>query len=655
MPSKISYFNKGIFKNNLKRFWLITFSYTFLLFLFTAGYLNSEITRYENADRLETMLNIGRNIFSQSSEPMLLLLGFYPLVAALAVFSYLHFTKSTAMIHSLPVRREALFVTNYLSGLLIVSIPLLFNSAILIITEAVMSFPDMSHAWIWLGINMALTFLLYSFAVFAGMFTGHMAAHAIFFYIYNFLAIFSEVMIGYVLNHLLFGYSGNTGSASLHLGAWSPLYYLNRLYSCFAAGSGNAVVLAGYIIAGIVFLVSGYFLYRRRPMESATDVISFKTVKPVFKYIVAFCSSLILGGIMAGILNIRHSLAGYIVTYLIGGFIGYFASEMLLRKTFRVFRAYKGFIVFGVVLSLLLAGTSLDFFGYERYVPQDQDVELVYVSTYDDSIARLALRPEDYDPDQYGYLFNSTKRYYDGSGAGSPQVLTPAQIDELRKNAGVAESREAITSTRRIHDYIVKNEAVFKENEKDFYSRYEAGERSADFQNRSLYIAYRLNNGTIVERNYSLMLLDSTELDQLLRDYLSLPEIRQMYKPVLNKTAGDIRSVMVYFTTEDGQYNSVEITDTEDFLNAYQKDVQALDPLEYMFPAAETSKFRIEVSIEYKEQGSVEDSPLSSGKFSNNLYSNGLYPRFENTLEFLVQNGIIDPDNLQAEETDTKD
>ena len=99
--------------------------------------------------------------------------------------------------------------------------------------------------------------------------------------------------------------------------------------------------------------MTGLLLYKRRHMEVATDVVSFNIVKPIFKYSATFCSSALLGTIIVEILNLNQNLTGYIAAYLTGGFIGYFVCEMLLRKTFRVFKAYKGFVVYGLILIIL--------------------------------------------------------------------------------------------------------------------------------------------------------------------------------------------------------------------------------------------------------------------------------------------------------------
>ena len=203
-----------------------------------------------------------------------------------------------------------------------------FNSLILIVFETVTGIPNSPYSWIWFGINLVLTFLLYSFAVFAGMFTGHLAAQAIFYYIFNFLALFLETVIRSILNNFLFGYSSYYSSRTFD--AWSPLYYLSDFYRGFRSDQGNIAATIGYLVAAIIFLVSAYYLYKKRHMEVATDVISYSFVKPVFKYGVAFCSAALIGSIIVSILNVHQNLVAYIITYLIGGFIDLFLAEMLI-------------------------------------------------------------------------------------------------------------------------------------------------------------------------------------------------------------------------------------------------------------------------------------------------------------------------------------
>ena len=91
----------------------------------------------------------------------------FGLLAAMAVFSYLDDSRSACMMHALPLRREALFFTNYLSGLSFLLLP---NAAIFGLTlagEAVGNCLDLKALAIWLLVQSASCLFFYSFAVVA--------------------------------------------------------------------------------------------------------------------------------------------------------------------------------------------------------------------------------------------------------------------------------------------------------------------------------------------------------------------------------------------------------------------------------------------------------------------------------------------------------
>jgi hypothetical protein len=626
MPSKISFFNRGIFCSNIKRFWLITFSYTLFLLFFVLDFLNADIY-LESKIFIEVYVI---SIFGRSRDLMTIFLGFYTLIPALAIFSYMHFQKNTAMIHSLPLRRDTLFVTNYLSGLFIASFPLIFNTAVLLVGTAALGYTGINYILLWFGINMALTFLLYSFAVFAGMFTGHMAAHAIFFYIFNFLAGFLEHMIDSLLSSFFFGYA----RTSSLFDTWSPLYYLGEFFWGFQRGKGNIAVLAGYIISGLIFLVLAFFLYKKRHMEVATDVISFGSVKPVFKYSVSFCSSILLGSILVSVLKVRHDLFAYIAAYIFGGLIGYFSSEMLLKKTFRVFKAYKGFLVFALVLSLLLLSIGFDFYGFENRIPDTNEIEVMYFYNHYDISADLALHPEKYNPSEHYFIFSDPNIINN-----PPQALSEHHIKELRKHPGIAESQNAIEKARIIHSYIVENKELLKKTNRIYNST---------SVYRHFFFKYKMKDGSILERQYYLNIPDNStalnELDSLMNDYLSLKEVREKYQPVISIKPSDIRSITIRFYTEEGTINRIAINDIPGFLAAYQSDILAIEPIKSIYRKKEEQVYNLEIEIEYSSNYFdylrpylVQDASLIH-----------LTVEYKNTLDFLFINGVISPDEVQG-------
>ena len=56
---------------------------------------------------------------------------------------------------------------------------------------------------------------------------------------------------------------------------------------------------------------------------------------------------------------------GLAICFIIGGFVGYFAADMLISKSFKVFHRYKGFLVYAVVVAAFVACLEYDVMGYE--------------------------------------------------------------------------------------------------------------------------------------------------------------------------------------------------------------------------------------------------------------------------------------------------
>ena len=65
--------------------------------------------------------------------------------------------------------------------------------------------------------------------------------------------------------------------------------------------------------------------------------------------------------------------AEVLVLMLIGAFLGYFAAEMLLQKTVKVFKGrWKGFLAVAAALILFVCCAEFDVFGFERRVAFDE-------------------------------------------------------------------------------------------------------------------------------------------------------------------------------------------------------------------------------------------------------------------------------------------
>lgn len=639
MQSRTSSFNKGIYASNLKRFWPVAFAFAFLLTLIILNFLRFASDSVLGNNTTINRFSIAREIFRHNGIVSMLLFPTFSLISALAVFSYIHYQHSTAMIHALPVTRKSLFITNYLSGLTLVMLPLLFAGTVLVVGELLEGITHVAYSFLWVFVSAVFLFLWYSFAVFAGMFTGHMAAHALYFFIFNFLAVFLESTIESVLSSLLFGYVIPYGSPFTPL---SPIIYLEEMFYDVAAGELNYAVLACYILAGVAFTLGAGAIYRRRHMESAGDVVSVKSMKPVFKYSVAFCSAALLASIVVEFMNYGNGFPVFLISYLIGGFIGYFAAEMLLRKTFRVFRHIKGFLVFSLVLVLFLSAINFDLFGYTAYIPDPEDVEIMHVGYYRDEYATIALDPEQYNPEKHWYLFAENDYRKD-----PPSELDEYLISMFRQKPGVLEEPESIRKATDLHRIIVKNADTLKRRDLGdgrYYYDVSSGIRYIN-----LTFTYRLKNGRTVERAYYIPYGRSGgELETGLRNLLATEEFMEKLNPMIAVGAEDINLINVVFYDEKGTVLSLSDTrDKEEFLAAYRKDIMEADPVDLFLGRAKTNPTNVQVTLYFKEgKAPVMDA---DGRFyiTGTSRTFTLWTDHRNTLSFLATKSEVSQDLLQ--------
>ena len=254
MRSATSFFNKTLFRNQVQRTWPLWLGYTALwLFILPVTLLtkgSSYQERFTAADAADFLLNTG------ARGGIFMAFGFGLLFAMLS-FSYLTKSRATNGYHALPVRRETLFSTAYLTGLFCqcASILLAFLLGAAVASPFRLSFTSVTGAAMLSA--MLETVFYYSFAVLCVMMTGQMLAAPAFYVIGSFLAVAMESLVRSFAGNFLFGYaSGGT----VQLGFLSPLYWMLRRVdvswsengSVHSLSPGTMPLLAAYAAAGHV-------------------------------------------------------------------------------------------------------------------------------------------------------------------------------------------------------------------------------------------------------------------------------------------------------------------------------------------------------------------------------------------------------------------
>ena len=399
MTSKISCFDRAVFRRALKKtapVWILYTLYELLLplrlFSFCRGV--SSCTDDFLVQIEKTILGYAR--INASLLPFLL-----GGLLAWVLFFWL-FRAGTAYFYAaLPVRRETLFLTNYLTGLLLCAAPALLSSLLLWAVGAGFGAAVFVPAMQVFTATMLGFLLFFSFAVLVCCVVGQMAAMPIVYVILNFTFFVLETIVRHLLFTFVYGmpYSQSSTMQSFALHATPVLGLLQggfrvqtdwlerdgMYYMEYAPRLEGWSYLGMLAVLGLVFALCAFLLLKHREMERSGDVIAVGWLRPVALYVFTIGCALVLGALMAELFSSNTSDNFWYVLLFscAGAFVGYFAGKLLLQKTVHVFRS--GWLGLGACcLALLLAfgAAEFDLFGYSRYLPERSAVQAAGLTHY---------------------------------------------------------------------------------------------------------------------------------------------------------------------------------------------------------------------------------------------------------------------------------
>ena len=291
---------------------------------------------------------------------------------AMALFSYLYSARSVGMMHAFPIRREGLFLTNYLSG---AAVFLATDVVTVLLTAAVHAGAGVlnwKNLMIFFWCNAGEMLFFYSFAVFCAMFTGQILALPAFYAILNALAVGLNRLIQSFAAAFLYGYQVSSPAWIQWLTPVGKLLELSIRHTSsksdtsMPVGLENLHIVTVYALCGAAFAVLALLVYKKRRSESAGDTVSVRLMRPVFLWGVGLCCAFGLGqGIYYLLYNrsdgTQVAFAPMMLCIVLFGLVGYFGAKMLLNKTFRVFRSsWRGAAALAAVLVLIGWGTATD-------------------------------------------------------------------------------------------------------------------------------------------------------------------------------------------------------------------------------------------------------------------------------------------------------
>ena len=235
-------FSLGIFKSNLKRFWIIAFVVTIVLFVGITfqmiletedtkenHYINNDIVPettsapiinivngiepYIPVEETEIQIykpNYERTFMRLLYNPLNIVIIFIlPVILSILLFSYMNEEKSSSFTHGLPISKKKLYITNIITAIFIYVIPYVINTIILLLLnlgEMGNYLPSMQILK-WFGINILYNTIFFSFSTFVGMFCASKISHGILTYILMYAPIGIIALGSMLLEKIIFGFN----------------------------------------------------------------------------------------------------------------------------------------------------------------------------------------------------------------------------------------------------------------------------------------------------------------------------------------------------------------------------------------------------------------------------------------------------------------
>lgn len=415
MQSRISCFNPTLLRKNLTRFWPLWGLASFVGVLFPLALLLDFIRRGPRA--VPSAAEFSNMYYSVVAGALPVVSLGYAILCAMVVWSYLYSARSVSLMHTLPIRREGLFVTNFLSGMAMMLLPYAVTGALCVAISLGYGCFDIGSLLTTILVVIGESFFYFASATFVAFITGNIFALPVLYFLLHFLAVLLDWLISTFAQGFIFGFNSSYTGVAERLSPTVALMSrvgVDRTYSEIQRYEGTytyqesvltAVHLDGiwmigvYALVGMVLLGLAYMMYRRRRSESAGDVVAVGWLRPVFRYGVAALSALLGGQLLYELFWYSFQSGSYydllpMTVYLVvAGVIGYYGASMLLSKSLRVFRGSwigLGAVVLGCVA--VCCALHFDVLGIAARVPETSEVRSVEIDVAGNS---YTLYPEE--------------------------------------------------------------------------------------------------------------------------------------------------------------------------------------------------------------------------------------------------------------------
>lgn len=303
-------------------------------------------------------------LFQFSSSGILYFISIvFTIIFTLRIFSYLHNKRKADLYGSLPTGRATLFITKLISAYVLSIIPPLFFLGVISIISAcsghaIITEVCMMYLKITIGTLASITFY--------GLISVCCGTS------FNSVVMFITVCIAYPLSAIFIKGTVTGCLDGLYVGIFKSSIIMNAL-NPLAAYDGINVIY--WLIFSAVCLVLGAFLARKRKAERAQSPFAFYLPCYIVKILVSFLAGMLLG-VLFGSMNVLGGYVGFVFGFILASVPVYVITHLILYKGFS--KLIKTAVPLAALIVVVCAGMafySLDIIGYNKYVPNADEVQ----------------------------------------------------------------------------------------------------------------------------------------------------------------------------------------------------------------------------------------------------------------------------------------
>lgn len=250
---------------------------------------------------------------------------FLLIVMAAAMIGAERNTRRNDFTFALPYKRSDIFLVKWLMGVLpiILFYTINFGIAYLMVTssEYMNQFLGFDF-WSYFIYPLLGYVTTYTFALFIGTFCGEMTSQVILTYIF----IFFPFGFTFLLSSFLWiNFEASLPNMEFVRHITWPIYIFVDNYSIY-----NNHILTP-IIATIIFVVVGQWLYSKNHIEHNGEFLIFKQLQPIFFVGIVVCFALLGGIIVSEVTYMSNKLIFYWIGFFTFGVMSYLLTRRLLR------------------------------------------------------------------------------------------------------------------------------------------------------------------------------------------------------------------------------------------------------------------------------------------------------------------------------------